>query len=342
VSRRVLTLLLAAVLAVGLALAAAVTPVPYVSLGPGPAYDTLGSVGGVPVITVTGRQTYPTDGHLDLTTVGVTDRITLAEALQGWLSQSTEVVPREVVFPPDQTSQQTDQQNAKDMVQSQDAATSAALLSLGVPAKTTVSVASVQKGAPADGKLRTGDVLTSVDGKPVTSSDALRRLIGARAPGAQVTIGYLRAGTAGSALLTTIPSKEANPRALVGISPDEKNDFPVKVTIALRDVGGPSAGLMFALGIIDKLDPESLTGGRSIAGTGEISSDGTVGPIGGIAEKLIGARRRGATAFLVPTTNCGDAKVHPPAGLRLIKVQTLKGALAELAALRGGAPTTPC
>lgn len=341
-SRRALTLLLAAALAIGLVLAAAVTRVPYVALGPGPAFDTLGSVGGIPVITVTGRRTYPTDGHLDLTTVGVTDRITLAEALKGWLSRSTEVVPREVVFPPDQTTQQTDQQNAKDMVQSQDAATSAALLLLGVPATTTVSVASVQKGAPADGKLRTGDVLTSVDGTTVTSSDQLRRLIGARAPGAQVTIGYLRAGTAGSAVLTTTASNDAKPRALVGISPDEKNAFPVKVTIALRDVGGPSAGLMFALGILEKLGPESLTGGRNVAGTGEITNDGTVGPIGGISEKLIGARHLGATAFLVPAQNCADAKVHPPSGLLLIKVQTLKGALAELTALRGGGRTTPC
>lgn len=341
-SRRTLTLLLASVLALGLALAAGVARVPYVALGPGPAYDTLGSVGGTPVITITGRRTYPTDGHLDLTTVGVSDRITLAQALQGWVSRSIQVVPREVVFPPDQTPQQTDRQNAQEMQQSQDAATTAALRLLGVPSTTTVSVASVQKGAPADGKLRIGDVLTSIDGAPVTGSDELRRLISARTPGATVTLGFRRGTVPGSVVLTTTASKDAKPRALVGISPQERSAFPVKVVISLRDVGGPSAGMMFALGILDKLGPESLTGGRNIAGTGEITSDGTVGPIGGIAEKLIGARRRGATTFLVPAQNCAAAKVHPPAGLRLVRVETLKGALAELATLRAGAVPTPC
>ena len=341
-SRRALTLLLATALALGLALAAGFTTVPYVALGPGPAYDTLGAVDGTTVITITGRQTYPTDGHLDLTTVGVTDHLTLAEALQGWLSSSTEVLPREEVFPPDQTTQQSDRENAQQMVQSQDNATTAALRYLGLPSTTSVSVAAVAKGAPADGRLRVGDVLVSVDGTPVTGSAQLRALISRRSPGASVTVGYRRTGTAGSVVLTTSSSGGAAPRAVVGITPDERSSFGVKVAISLRDVGGPSAGLMFTLGILDKLGKESLTGGRSIAGTGEISPDGTVGPIGGIAEKLIGARRRGATAFLVPDANCAEATVGPPAGLRLIRVQTLKDALAQLATLRAGGDPARC
>lgn len=340
--RRSLTLLLASLLAVGLALAAVFTTVPYVALGPGPAYDTLGAVGGTPVIAITGRRTYPTDGHLDLTTVGVTDGITLGEALRGWLSHGVEVVPREVLFPPDQTPEQTDRENLQQMQQSQDDATAAALRYLGVPATTTVSVASVQKGAPADGKLRAGDVLTTVDGRPVTGSAELRRLIGARSPGASVTIGFRRGTVPGSVVLPTTRSKDAPPRALIGIAPDERSTFPVTVKISLREVGGPSAGLMFALGILDKLEPESLTGGRNIAGTGEISSDGTVSPIGGIAEKLLGARSKGATVFLVPAQNCPDAKAARPAGLQLVKVTSLRDALGSLATLRAGGTPTPC
>ena len=341
-SRRALTLLLATVLALGLALAAAVTAVPYVALGPGPAYDTLGAVDGTPVITITGRATHPTDGKLQLTTVGVTDRITLIEALRGWLSTDTEVIPREEVFPPDQTSKQSDEQNAQEMQQSQDNATTAALTYLHIPATTDIRVTAVTKGAPADGKLEVGDVLVSIDGKPVTGLTQLRSLIGTRRPGAPVTVAYRRGAKAGSAVLTTSSSGGAAPRAIVGISPEQHSTFPVKVTISLRDVGGPSAGLMFTLGILDKLGTESLTGGRNIAGTGEISADGTVGPIGGIAEKLIGAHRRGATVFLVPSENCADAKVSPPKSLRLIKVTSLQDALGQLATLRTGGMPTSC
>ncbi|MGZ6827299.1 MAG: hypothetical protein ACXVGH_10940, partial [Mycobacteriales bacterium] len=149
-SRRTLTLLLASTLALALALAGGLAQVPYVELSPGPAYNTLGAVDGRSILTVTGHPTYPTDGALDLTTVSVQDRITLLQALRGWLSSSEAIVPREVVFPPDQTQQQADQENTQLMVQSQSDATSAALHELGIPSKTAVG--SVTKGAPADGK----------------------------------------------------------------------------------------------------------------------------------------------------------------------------------------------
>lgn len=341
-SRRALTLLLASVLAVGLAVAAAVQPVPYVSLGPGPAYDTLGKVNGTSVLTITGRPTFPTDGTLDLVTVEVRDKITLAEALGGWLSSSAAVVPREVVFPPGQSSAEVDQKNTQQMQQSQDDATTAALTELGLPSTTRVVVSAVSKDAPAAGKLNPGDVLTSVDNQAVTSPESLRMLIGKRQPGASVVIGYLRGGVAGTATITTVASSDTPPRALVGISPTEQVTFPVKVAISLKDVGGPSAGLMFALGIIDKLGRDSLTGGRRIAGTGEITAAGKVGAIGGIPQKMIGARAQQATIFLVPAENCAEAKGSKPDGLTLVKVSTLKDALAGLAAIRRGATAPSC
>ncbi|MGZ6791546.1 MAG: YlbL family protein [Mycobacteriales bacterium] len=337
-SRRTLTLLLASTLALALALAGGLAQVPYVELSPGPAYNTLGAVDGRSILTVTGHPTYPTDGALDLTTVSVQDRITLLQALRGWLSSSEAIVPREVIFPPDQTQQQADQENTQLMVQSQSDATSAALHELGIPSKTAVG--SVTKGAPADGKLQPGDVLTSVDGKPVTDPASLRALISTRAPGQPVVVGYLRKGVAGSATLTTVASTDKPARALIGITPSEVAD--VKVQISLQDVGGPSAGLMFALGIIDKLGPDSLTGGRNIAGTGEISADGKVGAIGGIAQKMRGAKARGATVFLSPADNCAEARKNKPSGLTLVRVSTLHGALLALATLHAGGTPPSC
>ena len=343
VSRRALTLLLATVLAVGLAMAGVLAPVPYVSLSPGPAYDTLGKTAGASVITIVGRPTFPTDGRLDLLTVSVADRITLLQALRGWLSSREQVVPREILFPADQSRAQVDQQNAQQMRQSQDAATTAALTELGVPATRTVVVSSVQPGGTAAGQLQAGDVLTTVDGTKVTSATDLRAAIGRHAPGQAVTVGYLRSGKPGIVTIPTARSTDPPVRPVIGIAPEDRSDFPVKVTISLRDVGGPSAGLMFALGIIDKLGKDSLTGGRTVAGTGEISNDGKVGPIGGVTEKLLAAKGAGAAVFLVPTDNCGALKGDPNLkGITLIKVGTLKEALTGLRTLRDGGTPASC
>ncbi|MCW2778772.1 MAG: hypothetical protein JWN17_2497 [Frankiales bacterium] len=342
-SRRSLTLLLASLLAVGLSLAAAVATVPYVALGPGPAYDTLGSVGGTPVITVKGRKTYPTQGMLDLTTVGVVPQLTLVEALKDWFDSDLAVVPREVVYPPDQTDAQVDAENTQAMTTSQDNATTAALRQLGIPIATQVVVAAVSKGSPAEGQLLPGDVVTAVDGKPVADGKALRTAVSSRTPGARVAVTVQRAGASRTLTLTTAAAKGETPaRAVIGVEPQDRADYPFDVTIRLREVGGPSAGLMFALGIIDKLEPVQLTGGTHVAGTGEISPDGVVGPIGGIPQKLLGARKKGATVFLTPAGNCKEALGALPSGLRLVRVTTLKDALEGLRVLRDGGKPASC
>lgn len=336
-TRRTSALVLPALLAALLVIGALVAPVPYVALGPGPTFDTLGLDEGTPVISISGREVFPTDGRLRLTTVGVQSRLTLGQALLGWVRRDEAVLPRELVFPPGRTDEQIDADNAEQMVASQDAATTAALTQLGIPVQ--VRVAKVTAGAPAEGHLQEGDVLTSVDGTPVTGPSQLRQLIGARAPGAPVTLGVLRAGAARSEVVTTAPSSETPPRPVVGV--ETAVDYPFTVTIGLMDVGGPSAGLMFALGIIDKLGPESLTGDRTIAGTGEITPEGVVRPIGGIQQKLDGAKRDGATVFLVPAQNCAAAAADHPPGLQLVRVSTLADALAGLQTLReGGTPPT--
>jgi PDZ domain-containing protein len=342
VTRRGLTLLLATVLALGLAVGGSAATVPYVALKPGPAYNTLGTVGSTKVISISGAPVHERDGQLDLTTVSVADHLSLFEALAGWLSPSDAVLPREIVFEPDQSEEETQQQNQQEMTESQDAATTAALTHLGYKGTTTVYVASINKGFPADGKLKAGDELLSIDGTPVTSSAQLRKLVSGRSAGETVQVGYLRDGKKAVVTVGTVAAPDETKRPNVGAQLGTRTEFPVKVDITLRDVGGPSAGLMFALGIIDKLGNESLTGGRNIAGTGEITVEGQVGAIGGIAQKMRGAKAVGATVFLSPAENCPEAKDTKPDGITLIKVATLKGALDALKVLRDGGTPPSC
>ena len=344
-SRRVLTLLLSGLVAVALVLVATVVRVPYVALAPGPTYNTLGADDtGKPVISVVGHPTYADTGHLNMTTISVVMPLTLVQAMRGWLRNDYAVVPRDVVYPPDQSTDQVRKQDAADFKASQQSATTAALRYLGFKGVVHVVVADVQNKAPAAGLVRSGDEIVRVDGHAVPDAKGLRALIGARHPGDPVRLGLVRGGSTVDVTVTTASTKDKDGtvRPIIGVTTSERTEFPVKVTISLGDIGGPSAGLMFALGIIDELQPGSLTGGRFIAGTGTIDDDGTVGPIGGIQEKLIGARRKGATVFLVPAANCAEALTSPPSGLRLVKVSSLTGALSELGKLQSGAPTTPC
>ena len=347
-TRRSLTLLLATVLALGLAVAGSFATVPYVALKPGPTCNTLSICDKQRVLSFSPASAshQRQSGQLQLTTVSVSDHISLFEAIAGWISPNEAVLPREIVYPPDQTAQQNQQQTTQQMVDSQDSATIAAMSYLGYKGTTALTVSDVRKGAPADGKLHPGDVLLSVDGKPLTGADAtaiaddLRSKISARTPGQPVSIGYQRDGKKATVTLATVADpKSSPPRAVIGITPGSRTEFPIKVSIRLKDIGGPSAGLMFALGIVDELGDTDLTGGRNIAGTGEIDAKGNVGAIGGIAQKMRGAKKMGATVFLVPADNCEEAAKTKPSGLRLIKVSTLATALEGLATLRsGGAP----
>ncbi|MDX6197969.1 MAG: Lon-like protease [Actinomycetota bacterium] len=344
-SRRTLTLVMSSAIALVLVLVVAVVRVPYVALAPGPTYNTLGvDDRGTPVISVTGHDVYDDTGHLNMTTISVVIPLTLAQAMRGWFRHDYAVVPRDAIYPPDKSTDEVRKQDEADFKESQSNATTAALRYLGYKGVVRVVVDSVRKGAPADGVVRAGDAIVSVDGKAVTAKTQLVDLIGARKPGQPVRLGLLRDGkpltvTVGTAATT---EKDGTVRPIIGVTPLERVDFPVKVTISLGDIGGPSAGLMFALGIIDKLQPGSLTDGRFIAGTGTIDDNGVVGPIGGIQQKLIGAKRKGASVFLVPADNCAEALSSPPHGLRLVKVSSLRSALTELHKLDTGAPTTPC
>ena len=336
-SRRTATLASAGFLVVLLSATAALLPVPYVTLSPGPTTNTLGSVAGTELIHIDGHKTYPDSGHLNLTTVSVQggpqQRMDLVTALAGWLDGSIAVIPEEQVYPKGQSAKQAEQASNNEMRDSQESATTAALRSLAIPVSTRVAVNAVPAGSPARGKLQAGDVLIEVDGQAIDGGTALRALITAHAAGDPVTFLIERNGKRTDVRVTTAKAP-ADGRTIVGITTRDVADYPFTVKIGLKDVGGPSAGLMFALGIVDKLTPGSLTGGANVAGTGTIDDNGLVGPIGGITQKMIAAKRAGATVFLAPSGDCAEAISTVPDRLNLVRVDSLKSALASLEALR--------
>ncbi|BCL13792.1 YlbL family protein [Micromonospora sagamiensis] len=335
--RRGVTVLLGALLTTLLSIGVLAAPIPYVVLGPGPTVDTLGTQDGEEIIKVDGRETSTSAGQLRLTTVGVQPSVKLRSAIAGWFSPERAVVPRELVYPPGQSREQVEERNAEEFTASQTSAETAALRELGYPVQ--VVVRTVTADGPSAGRLQAGDLISSVDGKPVASANGLTGLIRARPAGSTLAIGYSRGGATGTA---TVTSREQDGRPRIGIEIEQRQPHPFTLEIDLGDIGGPSAGLMFALGIVDKLDPDDLTGGRVIAGTGTIDDEGRVGAIGGIAQKLVGAKQAGAAVFLVPEENCAEALSNPQPGLPMVKVGSLDEALTALETLRAGGEPTRC
>jgi len=337
--RRGVTVILGALITALLAIGVMATPLPYVVLKPGPTVNTLGSDNGKEVIEVTNAKTSTSTGQLRMTTVGVQPDVELVWAIRGWLSNQQAVVPRELIYPPDQTEKQVEQQNAQAFQESQTSAETVALRELGYPVQ--VHVTEVTAGGPSAGVLQKDDVITGVDGTTVTSSQKLTELVRAKPAGTALTVAYTRGGKAGTAKITTQADKDSDtPR--IGVQIDDRQPHPFDVKIDLDEIGGPSAGLMFTLGIIDKLRPEDLTGGKIIAGTGTIDDEGNVGPIGGIPQKLVGAKEAGAQIFLVPADNCAEALRNAVPGLPMAKVANVQDALTALKTFTSGGTPAPC
>jgi len=343
-SRRALTLLVAGIGAAVLAVTGAVLPVPYVVLSPGPTINTLGTYQhNKQLIQITGHKVYPTTGHLNLVTVsfrgGPGDEINLYTALRGWLTPHDAVVPQEELFGTSTNVQQVQRENVQEMASSQEAATAAALCELNISFQTVTTVTQTEKVMPAAGVLRSGDVITAVDGRRPSCRSTVAQMISKRSPGTSVALTIVRKGSTRTVRLAT---RSHRGKAAIGVYVSQRYTFPFKVQIKVGDIGGPSAGMMFALGLVDKLSKDDLTGGRFIAGTGEIDADGNIGAIGGIQQKMVGARDQGATIFLAPANNCPDVRGAVPAGLRVIKVSTLSGAVADLLALKESKPVPSC
>jgi PDZ domain-containing protein len=338
-TRRASTMLTGILLLAGLiGLTFAHVPVRYVALIPGPTFNTLGSSDGKELITISGAPTTNSAGQLRMLTVLEQEKMTVFDVVRDWIDPKAEVIPREILVPPGQTQQQVDQTNTDEFQQSQNSAITAALRHEGYPVQVTID--SIVAGKPADGHLKAGDIVTSVDGKAVLSGADLAADVQAEPIGSTIAISYTRAGVAATTQVKTVADEDGKPQ--IGVKIAQKQPSPLTIKFALANVGGPSAGLMFSLGIIDKLDPTDLTGGRVIAGTGTIDDDGSVGAIGGIAQKEVSAHDAGARYFLAPAANCAEALKNPVKGLTLIKVTTLDGALSALAQLRAGQAPPLC
>jgi PDZ domain-containing protein len=344
-SPRSLSLTVSGVLLAVLAGLLVLLPVPYARLSPGPATDTLGSVDGKPLIVITGHPTYPVTGKLELTTVSITNpdhRMSLVEALTGWFRSGVAVVPKDTVYDTTKSATQIEAENTQEMALSQKHATAAALQALHIPGiQSYVVVAAVTDGTPAAGKLNIGDRIEKIDGAVITTPEQVVTAVRKHKPGDSVTFVVKRGATELTQTVTTTQNPDDASVPFVGIRPDRDYTFPFDVKIQLDDVGGPSAGMMFALGIIERLTPEDIDGGRIVAGTGTIDDDGNIGKIGGIQMKIRGAKRSGATVFLVPADNCREAVQGAPKGIQLVRVDKLSTALAALQAIRTGQGTVP-
>ncbi|OBJ78731.1 signal protein PDZ [Mycobacterium gordonae] len=339
-NRRILTLVVALVPIVVFGVLLAVVTVPFVSLGPGPTFDTLGEVDGKQVVQIEGTQTHPTTGHLNMTTVSQRDDLTLGEAMSLWISGQEQLVPRDLIYPPGKSRDEVDQANNADFKTSEDSAQYAALGYLKYPE--AVTIASVTDPGPSAGKLKAGDAIDAVDRTPVANVEQFTSLLKKTKPGQVVSIDYRRKNEPAGVTEITLGTNKDRDYGFLGVAVLDAPWAPFTVDFNLANIGGPSAGLMFSLAVVDKLTTGDLAGSTFVAGTGTITVDGKVGPIGGITHKMAAARAAGASVFLVPAKNCYEAMSDIPSGLKLVKVETLGSAVDALHAMTSGAATPSC
>jgi PDZ domain-containing protein len=295
---------------------------PYFVLKPGPAKDV------ETLIHVSGHQTFPSRGHLLLTSVSFY-RPNVYQVFGAWLDPAESVLPERDLLSPGQTQEQEFQSALSQMDTSKiDAAVVALTRYAGYPNKhgRGLLVENVFPKTPAEGKLFAGDLITEIDGRKVDDPDQAGSLIRAAGVGRSLTLTVEAGGK--TRRVTVAPAKIPGvDRPVIGVS--LVNNFPFPLTIESGNIGGPSAGLMWTLGLIDVLTPGDLTGGRTIAGTGEITVEGKVLPIGGVQEKVVAAERAGATIFFVPVDDASAAR-SVAKKILLIPVRTYLDAVAYL------------
>lgn len=323
--------LASAFLSIGIVVTAFV-PLPYLTYAPGPTYDTLGEVDNKPLVSITGTSTYPSDGDLRMTTIrefgGPQDGVYLLDAIRAWFDPSITVVPKESVYPDDSvTDEQVQQEAAEAFSLSQNEAVGAALKYLKIPVQEFVIAQTIVKGSPSEGKVNAGSKIVSVDGVIMTTPKQVVEAVRGKPIGTALTFVVEKDGVPSTQILKSAPNPTDKTLPYVGMSVALRFVPPFDITFQLDQVGGPSAGTMFALSIIERLTPGDMTGGKNIAGTGTIDGEGNVGAIGGIAQKMIGAKRAGATLFLAPESNCDEVIGNVPRGLIVAKVSTLAQAV---------------
>lgn len=342
-SRPVTRLAVGAIASFGIGLLVSFVHLPYAILMPGPATDVLGTFAAAdgsttPRIQIKDAKTYPTSGSLDFTTVRVAGGpgypVTVVDLVTAWIDPTRDVRPVDEIFPPNATKEQVAEENRIEMAGSQQEATAVALRALGYSLSPVITIASFSTDAPSKGELTVGDVVVSIQGRPASDGAAVRAAVQQATPGDTLEVIVKRDG----ATVTTHPKtgKAPDGRTILGVVLQGGYSLPFPVTIDAGNVGGPSAGLMFSLGVYDKLTEGSLTGGKSVAGTGTIDDSGAVGPIGGIRQKIVGAERAGATFFLTPIDNCAEVSGFDHPGIQVVKVATFQDAKTALDTIAKG------
>ncbi|GGD28278.1 PDZ domain-containing protein [Nocardioides daphniae] len=332
-SQRTLAGLLALPLVVGLWLVAVFVPLPYVTYSPGLTVDVLGESQGDEIVQVSDDKAHRDSGELLLTTVYVTRpnaRVNLFEVMAAWFDRDKAVLPYEAVYSPDQSREDVEFEGAVQMASSQDVAVAVAMQRLGFDVPSAVEVLLISDGMPADGVLERGDVILAVGDKAVSTPQDVVDAVDAAKEGDTLSFTIRRARAERTV--------EVQPRMVegdlrIGITPAQGYEFPFDVDLNIDpSIGGSSAGLMFSLGVYDTLTPGSLTDGATIAGTGTMAADGTVGPIGGVAQKIASARDAGAELFMVPASNCEEALGARPGDMRLVRADKFNDALTSIEA----------
>jgi len=305
---------------------------PYVAWSPGPVPEVIS------LITVEGAPTYPVQGNLYMLTVSQQD-INAYELLAAWADPTVDVLDRAAVRPVGQSPEEYQRVAQHDMLESKNTAILVALNHLGYDVTYIgdgVEVATILEGTPADGALELGDVITAIDGDRVSLARDAVTLITSHGIGDTITVTLDRGGQTLDVPITLVEHTQEKGRPMVGFGAVTHNltyDFPIQVDIDSTNIGGPSAGMMYSLAVIDLLTPDDITKGHRIAGTGTIGSDGTVGPIGGIRQKAEGAEAAGAEYILVPEANYDEALTADVGDVQIVPVQTIDDALEFLAGL---------
>lgn len=324
---------------------------PVVINYPGPTFDVLGKDSKqTPLIEVKGTKTYPdNNGELRMTTVsslgGPGSMVSGWDLIVAAFSPNTTILPEEMVYPRNVSSKDIKKLGVQQMDQSQLSAEAVALETLGYDVNITWSVAEIVKDSPATGILEKKDVVQTI-ARPgqtpvrIHTVEDLRKFLDEVPGGDTIELGIIRNGEAQTVSMKTAPAMQANGKpgkgSQLSIYLASDVDIPLDITFHLKDVGGPSAGTMFALGIVEQLTPEHLTGKSVIAGTGTIDLAGKVGPISGISQKMAGAKADGAKFFLAPSENCNEVVGNIPKGLTVAKIATFSEALDAVRMIRDG------
>jgi Lon-like protease len=311
------------VLLLGAVVFAVLVPLPYYEIGPGPAREV------EPLIHVDGPPVYASAGKLVMTTVSFR-QATALDAFLAWLDPHRSLVAQDVLYPSGETKVQGDQRSFSQMDTSKIDAAYVVLHQTGdYPQQhgTGALIESVAPGCPAEGRLAAGDLVTAIDHQPVQTVEQAQKLLDAIPSDSAATFEIRAAGQTETVTATRGTCVPGRP-PLFGISMIA--NFPYRIRIESGDIGGPSAGLMWSLGLDDLLTPGDLTGGKVVAGTGTIDPQGKVGPIGGIGDKVVAAQSVGAEVFLVPKANLQGAQAASDGSMRIIPVGSFQEALTAL------------